>query len=337
MKDGHDVLNTSEKHSILTPELKAEDNGITQCSAGENPDIRNLCYTLSCVDRLMDSSNHDQSSEISYPHYGANKIADIDNPQKSPTVTHKGDEIFRCPEYNKCVRKKTTPLLQTVDGKSLKSNGHQESQADEGSFPCPECGKCFTQKEDLLSHQETHVDNRPFPCSECDKRFLHKKSLNAHFKLHSGKKISCPECGKCFIQKSQLVYHRRYHTGERPFSCSECGKCFVQKSHLSSHQRFHTGVCPFSCSDCGKRFMKNADLRKHQIRHSEERPFPCPDCKKCFKDKFDLLKHSVVHRGERPFSCSELQWRDPTSTLPGSPLTHIGVSSFSSFPWRFQW
>ncbi|CAI9541750.1 unnamed protein product [Staurois parvus] len=65
---------------------------------------------------------------------------------------------------------------------------------------CPECGKCFAQKSDLVKHERSHTGGE--------------------------KPYSCPECGKCFSVKSSLYTHQRSHTGEKPYSVLSVGNVF---------------------------------------------------------------------------------------------------------------
>ncbi|XP_077321830.1 uncharacterized protein LOC143955614 isoform X2 [Lithobates pipiens] len=184
-----------------------------------------------------------------------------------------------------------------------KGNIHSRSN-NEKLFSCPECGKCFTWKGDLLRHQRIHTGERPFSCSECGKCFTQKANLIVHKRFHTGvRPYACSECGKCFTRNGDLLTHQRTHTGERPYSCSDCGKSFTQKASLVLHERLHTGVRPYSCSECGKSFTQKGDLLTHQSSHMVERPFSCANCEKTFKKKSELALHQRVHTGET-FSCS---------------------------------
>ena len=45
---------------------------------------------------------------------------------------------------------------------------------------CPECGKSYVQKRNLVRHRKQHhkPDDGPrFPCSQCDKKFIRQNSF----------------------------------------------------------------------------------------------------------------------------------------------------------------
>ncbi|PIO13151.1 hypothetical protein AB205_0202420, partial [Aquarana catesbeiana] len=101
------------------------------------------------------------------------------------------------------------------------------------------CGKCFTQKGNLLAHQKTHIRERPYSCLECGKSFTKKRTLLTHQKIHMRERftresvpIHVHSAGNLLIKKNHLVLHQKIHTGERPYLCSEFGKCFGQKRSL---------------------------------------------------------------------------------------------------------
>ncbi|PIO12100.1 hypothetical protein AB205_0049680, partial [Aquarana catesbeiana] len=299
---GQDVWNTLEADS------EAEDHGITQCSPGENPDVRNMRCTLSCVDGSMDTSNPEKSSEKSHPRfYNTDKLPVPSNPEELssnelPAATHRGEKMFTCSEGHKCFMRKSSlvghqkvhtgqrPLPLTKGRKSHKDKGlpflgpecsgfthkkslggHPKIHSRKKLFSCSDCEKQFVRKSRLLHHQRTHEGEGPLSCPECGKCFRVERDLSRHTLIHTskfGKKFSQEECGKCFGRRGQLIRHLRGHTGERPFSCSECGKCFAEKDGLTLHQRCHTGERPFSCSECGKSFRQKGKLLIHQRTHT---------------------------------------------------------------------
>ncbi|XP_041440576.1 oocyte zinc finger protein XlCOF7.1-like isoform X2 [Xenopus laevis] len=132
--------------------------------------------------------------------------------------------------------KRTESLLYN----SADTEQQQQMHAKKKSYMCLICGKCLSQKSDLIIHQRIHTEEKAFACTHCGKCFRHKSTLVIHQRIHTGEKpFVCCDCGKSFKQSGHHLAHRRIHTGERPFACTECGKSFKRKSTLHSHQRTH--------------------------------------------------------------------------------------------------
>ncbi|NXR31132.1 ZN572 protein, partial [Zosterops hypoxanthus] len=49
---------------------------------------------------------------------------------------------------------------------------------------CPDCGKDFKQKSNLITHQRIHARERPYKCPQCGKSFSLSSALIKHQQRH---------------------------------------------------------------------------------------------------------------------------------------------------------
>ncbi|XP_053117539.1 endothelial zinc finger protein induced by tumor necrosis factor alpha-like isoform X2 [Hemicordylus capensis] len=179
-------------------------------------------------------------------------------------------------------------------GQQLSLLRHQKQQhAGERAFVCPECGRGFSLKHNLIIHQRIHTGEKPFGCSRCGKRFSLKQNLLTHQRVHGGEgPFSCPACGQAFPQQRLLLAHQR---GQ------DCGAAAPEKPAGPGHQRMHTRGRPRAASEGG------GSLGQRPLRvKPQEKPLPngalfaCRECGEGFRCKSGLASHQRTHRGERP-------------------------------------
>lgn len=251
-------------------------------------------------------------------------VASLERYQLFPDSSRAG--LFLAPNT---VQSRNQPRVKKEEAASCEPGlcgpGRPSQGLGSGPFTCVVCGKCFRQKQGLITHGRIHTGEKPYPCLECGKRFRQRPNLLTHQRVHTGERpFPCLRCGKRFSQKANLAAHQRTHAVqeglispepkapvqrgnrqvEKPFPCNVCGKSFSQRPNLITHQRIHTGEKPFPCTECGKRFNQRANLITHRRIHSGERPFPCATCGRRFSQKGNLAAHQRTHSQQRPHACT---------------------------------
>uniref|UniRef100_A0ACB8FWG9 Uncharacterized protein n=2 Tax=Sphaerodactylus townsendi TaxID=933632 RepID=A0ACB8FWG9_9SAUR len=181
------------------------------------------------------------------------------------------------------------------------------SQVEEEEHKCLVCGESFRQPLGLLRHQkQQHPGERAFLCPECGRGFSLKHNLIIHQRIHTGEKpFGCGVCGKRFSLKQNLLTHQRVHatatpapTAEKPFPCAVCGKSFREQRLLLAHQK----------GDCGGAAEEKQETSAVPSRttHGRERPRSESDCAETFLQRPFRVKHpEKPHRNGAAFAGRE--------------------------------
>ncbi|KAL1023840.1 hypothetical protein UPYG_G00046980 [Umbra pygmaea] len=169
---------------------------------------------------------------------------------------------------------------------------------------CVYCKKCFKYRSQVIIHERVHTRERPFVCKQCGKGFSQINNLKKHQVCHNGRDRdhTCKECGKVFRHVQSLRNHMTSaHSFDADLDCGTCGKTFFAKNALDAHSNTHNRA--FCCEVCGKAFSTKQILKSHQLTHTGERPYICDYCGKGFAYQCNLKTHKRVHTGEKPFGC----------------------------------
>ncbi|KAM3592588.1 uncharacterized protein V6R79_021707 [Siganus canaliculatus] len=192
-----------------------------------------------------------------------------------------------------------------------------------GEYCCSVCNNTYSNQLAMKNHLRTHLAYKKHSCPNCGKGFRGKKQLLAHVCSDLRKDVSrgrrglksrgfkCKECKQIFVTADHLTAHvcngpsdgRDAKKEERPFTCNICSRSYRHAGSLLNHKNTHkTGH--FSCTFCSKPFTNPMALRNHTRIHTQKKKYVCLTCGKAFRLASILHNHQRVHnRATSHHSC----------------------------------
>lgn len=186
------------------------------------------------------------------------------------------------------------------------------SFAQKKMFPCKDCGKHFTRKDNLKTHYTlAHTNSFKYPCGKCNAKFDLFKKLQIHMEHRHNEGTSETQAEKLTPKekktiKSNLPKGKSMEIEEKSenedededeeeeddddddefllkkkkpilknFTCKECDRKFSRKGTLKSHFiQFHTNSQKYDCDECGEEFKMWSQLAGHMRFIHKKKYFP---------------------------------------------------------------
>merc|ERR1712150_372938 len=139
--------------------------------------------------------------------------------EEKETEVHEYDEPKQTPETK--IRQRQPPKQISSETKSIE---------------CPECGKTFARKDNMLIHYRSKHEGIKYPCNQCEYQATDKSNLQKHVQsVHEGIKYHCNQCDYQATTQGDLKKHvQSIHEGIK-YPCNHCDYHATEKGNLQTH------------------------------------------------------------------------------------------------------
>ena len=175
---------------------------------------------------------------------------------------------------------------------------------------CPECGKIYNKKSEMLKHYRSIHGGIKYPCIQCDHQATDRGNLQKHIQSkHEGIKYPCSHCSYQATERGSLKRHiQSKHEGIK-YPCDHCDYQARYQSDLQKHiESKHDGI-KYSCKQCDSQFTDRGSLQKHIQSTHEGIKYPCNQCDSQFTDRSSLQKHIKSKHVGIKYPCNQCNYQ----------------------------
>ena len=211
-----------------------------------------------------------------------NQDDEVDAEPKCEPASQVIDELFE--SIWQLISMSETTIVHVTDVVSHQGSEVGNSRSRPKVFPCPTCGKLFSQFPSARKHCVRKQGTFSVTCHVCGKVVKEKKNMKRHLEIHKRKPSSvsvqskevrtCEGCGKVFTTRQRLDYHmvskHGVHQSSRPetthvYECQHCSFSHVKQSVLKTHiSKAHSKCDKVNCDQCDYFCFSKSGLFKHK-------------------------------------------------------------------------
>merc|ERR1712150_135882 len=143
--------------------------------------------------------------------------------EEKETEVHEYDEPKQTPETK--IRQRQPPKQISSETKSIE---------------CPECGKTFARKDNMLIHYRSKHEGIKYPCNHCEYQATDKSNLQKHVQsVHEGIKYPCNQCDYKATTQAILQTHIAAKHSDNILQCELCDYQTKWRTSYNKHKKVH--------------------------------------------------------------------------------------------------